>query len=238
MHTTNASTGIGTAFLLMVLSACGRETPQTSEAIRMVADFNSPSTDWDSGFSDYSVETAPADFIAEPRMLPQPFVGFGLYTAGTNLSDDLFVYVKKRFSGFTPFKAYSITFELQILTNAPSGCAGVGGLPGESVFVKGGASSSEPQTVLLAGHYQMNVDKGNQSKGGSNALVLGDLANSNMDCLNRVYRTKVLSSPTSLNVSTDAEGSLWILFGIDSGFEAASNLYYLSAVISAIPRDS
>src|SRR6266705_4077012 len=55
VHTTNACAGIGTAFLLVVLSACGGKTPQTQEVIRIAADFNSPSTDWGSGSSDYSV---------------------------------------------------------------------------------------------------------------------------------------------------------------------------------------
>jgi hypothetical protein len=232
VHTTSTCAGIGTAFLLIVLSACGGgEASQTAEAIRIVADFNSPSTDWGSGFSDYTVGTQPVDVIAEPRMLPQPFVGFGLYTAGTNKSDDLFIYIKKRFSGFAPLEEYSLTFDLQILTNRPSGCAGAGGAPGESVYVKGGGFSSEPQTVLLADNdnYRMNIE--------GNALVLGNLASSNTDCSNLVYQTKRLSSPTPLNVSSDAEGSLWILFGIDSGFEAASNLYYQSAVVVAVPRE-
>src|SRR5438132_10625792 len=131
MYPTNARASIRTAFLLMVLSACGGETSQNVEAIRIVADFNSPATDWGFGSSDYSIGTEPPDLVAEPRTLPQPLVGFGLYTAGTNRSDDLFIFIKKKFSGFAPLKAYSMRFELQIVTNAPSGCVGVGGTPGE-----------------------------------------------------------------------------------------------------------
>jgi len=95
VHTPNACAGIGTAFL-----ASGSERVWRQNSANPGGESESLPTQlaiyrlglW---LLRLSVGTEPTDFIAEPRMLPQPFAGFGLYTAGTNRSDDLFIYVKK-----------------------------------------------------------------------------------------------------------------------------------------------
>ena len=81
----------------------------------------------------------------------------------------------------------------------------------------------------------MNIDKGDQSVGSKNAIVLGHIGNTNADCTHPRYEAKILTSKTPMTVTTDASGSLWLLFGIDSGFEAASRVYYQSASITASP---
>ena len=224
------------AFLLVVLHGCGGGTDERPSPVQLSTDFNATATDWLYGYADYTSETAPNDVVVQPRPLPQPFTGYGLYTFGTNRSDDLFIYIKKRFSGFAPDTKYSLTFSVTFLTRVSMGCFGVGGPPGEGVVVKGGASTIEPMTVLVNNTYQMNIDTGNE--GGKDALVLGNIANSSTDCMNLRYESKTLISRASVTTTSDNNGSLWILFGIDSGFEAASNIYYQSALVTASPVDS
>ena len=74
--------------------------------------------------------------------------------------------------------SYLARFNVEIATNVPSGCIGVGGAPGESVWVKAGATTVEPVAIDQGGQLRMNIDKGNQSNGGANAVVLGNVANS------------------------------------------------------------
>ncbi len=219
------------AFLFGLLSGCDGGTSQHSPAKQISIDFNAASTDWLGGYSDYSTFTEPNDIVVEARPLPEPFTGYGLYTAGTNLSDDLFIYIKKKFSGFVPNAKYSLTFSVTFLSSAPSGCAGAG----DGVTMKGGASTIEPVTVLVNGEYQMNIDKGVQANSGRDALVLGDIANTNTDCSSLQYESKTLTSVTAITATADNDGSLWVIFGIDSGFEFASNVYYQSAAVTAAP---
>src|SRR5512134_962600 len=133
----------------------GAKPPEISE------NFNKTANDWLGGHSDYTSDTQPTDVVVKPRRLPGLFGGYGLYTAGTNRSDDLFIYIKKKFTGFAPNQDYLLTFSVTFLTDAPAGCVGVGGAPGEAVFLKAGAAPVEPLTVAVDTEYRMNIDKGN-----------------------------------------------------------------------------
>ena len=90
------------AFVAVLLNACSGGSDESPRPIQIDIDFNSATTDWIGGFSDYTPETEPGDVVVEPRSLPQSHNGFGLYTFGTNRSDDLFIYIKRKFTGFTP----------------------------------------------------------------------------------------------------------------------------------------
>lgn len=224
------------AILLSVaLNGCRDSSSDDGQSpIRIEIDFNNASSQWQGGYSDYMPGTEPSEFIAETRPLPSPFVGNGFYTLGGNRSDDLFVYIKSKFAGFSQHTRYRVTFQVSIITNTSSGCAGVGGSP-DSVTVKGGASILEPVTIWTGTGYEMSIDKGYQSVGGKDAVVLGDIGNSNTDCFNLIYESKTLTSTTPLEVTTDASGTLWILFGMDSGFEASSHIYYQTISVAASP---
>ena len=70
--------------------------------------------------------------------------GNGLYIQGHNRSDDLFMFFKKQVGGLKTDAAYTVVLSLDLATNVPTGSFGIGGSPGESVFVKAGASTAEP----------------------------------------------------------------------------------------------
>ena len=79
--------------------------------------------------------------------LPAPVAGSGWRLSGTNRSDDLFIYVKCKLTGLPTGKTYRVGFSVTMLTNAPSGCVGVGGAPGEGVTLHAGMSATEPLTL-------------------------------------------------------------------------------------------
>jgi hypothetical protein len=138
------------------------------------------------------------------------------------------MYLKRRVGGFEPNTDYQVSFIVDFATDVPTGCGGAGGSPGESVFVKAGASNVEPNSVMdRLGWLRMNLDKGNQANSGANAVVIGNVANSTLCEQNiRRYEIKELRSPRSVPVTTDETGSAWLLIGTDSGFEAVTTLYY------------
>ena len=145
----------------------------------------------------------------------------GLYLSGNNHSDDLFMFVKYAIQGLDPETTYIIHFASVIIeSDATAGRIGIGGAPGESVFFKVGASTQEPQKVDVGGFYLLNVDKGNQSQGGTNAVVIGNLANPSEG-----YQVKEFCADNALAITTDAHGKLWIFLGTDSGFEGLTKFY-------------
>lgn len=209
------------------LAACGGDQPLHTPQI--ASTFGTSVDGWKGAYADYTAETEPTDVVWEPRALPAPLSGNAYYTGGTNRSDDLFIYSKKKFSGYLPSKSYKLAFEIEIATNQSSGCVGVGGSPGESVYVIAGAAPTEPKTVLNGGgEYTVNLDRGNQATPGPASQVLGNVANAVPDCGPQVYQAKIVKSTAPLAVQSDANGDIWVFFGIDSGFEAKSTVFYKS----------
>ena len=200
-------------------------------------DFATGATEWVGGFADLPVGSESFFELAWGwAPLPNELGGHGVFLSGNNHSDDLFMFLRRRVSGLKPGATYAVDYELVLATNAPTGCVGVGGAPGESVFVKAGASTEEPLAVVRDGYYRMNIDKGSQSRRGENAAVLGDLANGDTDCVNPPYKLKTLRSRgEKVRVQADTSGALWLLVGTDSGFEATSTPYYSSIRATLTP---
>ncbi|NNG21973.1 hypothetical protein [Telluria aromaticivorans] len=217
-----------------ILAACGgADLPQPPAQVATA--FAQGLDGWQGGYADYHQDTAPGDVVWELRALPAPLAGTAYYTGGTNRSDDLFIYSKKRFGGYAPSTKYKLSFEIEIATNQSSGCVGVGGSPGESVYLVAGAASVEPKTVLSGGEYLLNIERGNQATPGPASQVLGNMANAVADCGPQVYQSKTLASAAPLAVQSDKDGNIWIFFGIDSGFEARSSVFYKSVKVAVAP---
>ena len=133
---------------------------------------------------------------------------------------------RDRSEGLEPSAIYAVSASIDLATNVPLGSVGIGGSPGESVFVKAGASTVEPMAEAGSNnHWRMNIDKGNQSTGGSAMKVIGNVANPRVT--GDEYRIKtLLSVPQFLTVETDDQGRAWLIVGTDSGFEGLTTLYY------------
>ena len=213
--------------VVMLLSPSGALAQYGDEAV-FGFDFESYSEGWTVGFADLPVGHDQSIFELDHghRPLPDGLEGSGIYVQGHNRSDDLFMFLKRRVGGLRPNAAYAVSISLDLATNVPTTSFGIGGSPGESVFVKAGASTVEP--VADEGrnrHLRMNIDKGNQANGGESMVVVGNVAHG--EVVNREYRLKTLDNmDLPLSVSTDGEGRVWLIVGTDSGFEGLSAFYY------------
>src|SRR4030042_681907 len=156
-----------------------------SSSVRLEFDFRRGVQDWEAGFAEYSPEMEYMMLEAEIRPLPSELGinGTGYYLQGMNHSDDLFMFLKRRLGpddGVAPGQEYRVVFTIVFASNAPSGAVGIGGSPGESAYLKAGASTAEPEVYIDSdtGHYLMNVDKGSGNSGdGTAASVAGNIAN-------------------------------------------------------------
>ena len=191
-------------------------------------DFEDDAEGWTVGFADLPVKFDRSTFELDHghRPLPDGLGGSGIYVQGHNRSADLFMFLKRQVGGLRPNTSYAVSVSIDLATNVPAGLAGIGGSPGESVFVKAGASTIEPTVEEVDNqHLRMNIDKGNQSQGGESMAVLGDVAHP--EVRGSEYRIKTLdNSDAPLIVDTDSEGRVWLIVGTDSGFEGLTALYY------------
>lgn len=206
------------------------------------SDFRGGSKRWLASFSDYDLVIGDLQMLAELRPLPDELGGdaTAFFIESMNRSDDLFMYLKKQIDtqdGLEPNLSYKATFTINFASNAASGCVGVGGSPGDSVYLKAGASADEPVARLLSGHdVRLNVDKGEQSVGGADAGVVGTIANGRAcDTENSPYVRLTKTYTHSNVVRTDDRGSLWLLVGTDSAFEGLTGLYYESITVRLEP---
>ncbi len=191
-------------------------------------DFESGDEGWTVGFADLPVDYDQSiyELAHGHRPLPDGLEGSGIYVQGHNRSDDLFMFLKRRVDGLRPNTVYAVSVSVDLATNVPAGLIGIGGSPGESVFVKAGASTVEPVAGEDGnGYLRMNIDKGNQSRDGESMVVLGNVAH--REVADAEYRIKTLDNAgLPLSVTTDEEGRSWLIVGTDSGFEGLTMLYY------------
>jgi hypothetical protein len=162
-----------------------------------------------------------------------------------NHSDDLFMFLKRRLGtddGVLPGQEYRIKFTIVFDSNAPSGAVGIGGSPGESVFLKAGASTVEPEVYLDSdtNYYLMNVDKGSgNSESGEAVSVTGHIANGlsadEIDMENPPYVSVKRQHEHEYTVTASPDGELWLLVGTDSGFEGLTGIYYQRIAVTLKP---
>lgn len=218
----------------MIPMVAGCPFLQPGGTVTLNFDFEGGTQGWVADVSDYSEgEAEIIDFEARIDSLPDEIDanGRGYFVTSSNRSDDLFVFLKRELGpvhGLVAHQTYAVRYTVTIASNAPSGCIGAGGAPGEGVYVKVGATAVEPEPLEpdVNGYIALSVDKGTQSIGGPAATVIGDIANGEEcdDPTNAQYVSIELSGEHE--VTTDENGNLWLLVGTDSAFEGITTMYY------------
>ncbi|MEY4300432.1 MAG: hypothetical protein RIR25_1668 [Verrucomicrobiota bacterium] len=188
-----------------------------------------------SGFADLPAVADLGIYNMRSGWQPRPSALRGaraLYIAGHNRSDDLFMFWKRQVTGLQPNTTYRVRLSVRFVSSYRSGMAGIGGSPAESVFVKIGASPTEPLVAADSeGMLSLNLDKGNQSQSGLDAAKVGDVslpARGRAD-YGYVQRNNHAVRQTA---TTDSDGRLWLFFGTDSGFEGLTELWYTHLTVS------
>lgn len=205
--------------------------------------FEEDKQQWTDGVSGYPAEVSKDRFelIFDHRSLPKDVeeTGKALFYRGDNLSGNLFMFVKRKLTGLQPSTTYSLRYTLKLASNIPTGCAGGSAAAGESSFLKVGALTQEPKTVMQDGWYRLNVDKGNQQSEpqGGHIQMIGTIDNGTHQCSQTPYRMITRHSQNDpVAATTDKNGHLWLLLGVDSGFEGRTALYYNTIEVRISPE--
>jgi hypothetical protein len=219
-------------------------SPTTGGEVAVSYDFEDGSDGWASDITDYTEATRPDDFLSETGVAP-PGLDAGtdhVHLAATNTSDDLFMFLRREVGPelpLAPDTAYEVAFTVEFASNAPTDCVGIGGAPGESVWLKVGATPEEPVPASRDGDSRLSVDKGGQSQGGEAAEVAGDVANG-IPCeeaqeQDLPYADVMVDHTLTDPVTTTADGTMWLFVGTDSGFEGRTSLYYDRIEVTLTP---
>jgi hypothetical protein len=190
-------------------------------------DFAKQQHGWVAGFADYTDVYEGLELNAEMALLPEPLNPSGKITGfkvqGDNKPDDLFMFIKRKMTGLKPNKQYTVDATIRFASDAPIGGIGIGGAPGEAVFMKAGAVNFEPTVSKNAqGTYTVNLDKGNQGQGGKDMKIIGNIAKPD----DGPGYVSLVRKAEDITVKTNDQGEFWLIIGTDSGYEGMTRLYY------------
>lgn len=217
--------------------------PEVPVSVAVSYSFDADVEGWEPGFADYPADVSQLgsyELEAEWRELPDSLGGGGLYSRGSNRSDDLMMYWITPIEDLVPSTPYDIEFVLEVATNIPGGLAGIGGSPTESIYIKVGASTEKPATEPADdGQERLTIDIGSQSQDGANGRVVGTFENPNVDGEAgepAPYALNVIDgSGLAVPATTDESGALWVIVAVDSGFEGPSDIYHSTIAIDLTP---
>ena len=221
------SLGVAAAIGMSILAGTAAAKETTAG---LTFDFNQNDGGFTPIFSDYPNEQGVEEFYelrSGHEEVPIAEAGKGLFLSGNNHSDDLFMGYYKDLIGLVPETEYQFTVRFQLATNVGNDMIGIGGAPGESVFVKCGVASKEPENSLDSlNHFCLNIGKGSQSTSGSDMIVVGNLAKEE---INRPGEYEFNEIETKVIARTDEVGTAYLVIGTDSGFEGVTS-YYLDDI--------
>lgn len=222
--------------LLALLAPLACDPSLTAPDFVFADDFELGTDAWVAGFSDVQADQAEdvqfeGTVVGHPLNMARP----SLYLYGNNISDDLFMFWKRRVTGLVAGASYDVRMELDYATQYQEGCdAGVG----PAVLIKMGAATQEPLAVEIAdGSLRMTIDKGEQFEEGSAIRILGDHRNGVPGCATDApFAERSRSSGArSVRVTADNQGAVWVIVGTESAFEVA-NAIHVSRVRYAFRR--
>lgn len=193
-------------------------------------DFRESEASWEPFFTDYNInQEEDMNLRAEYRSLPETLdtTDQGHFISAVNQSDDVKMMFRKQVEDLEPNTEYTVQFEIRFATDVPSGCAGIGGPPGEAVRVITDASQVRPESFVEDDYYRLNIQHAGDTKEWYQNAIMGDIANS-QECEdgNQYEIKEVSSSREHATVTSDESGKAWLMFGTRSGFEGQTDLFY------------
>lgn len=200
-------------------------------------DFSMSQDDWIGGFSDHHpLFSSDYDLLFLRATLPAPLntSKYALKIGGTNRSDDLFMFIKRKITGLDPNKTYRVRFDVEFASDTPTNLVGVGGSP-DAVYMKAGATLQEPVSDYMAHEntFRMNIDHGNQSQDGADMYNIGTIGvgrnTTQYTLISRNNKSRLFP------ITTDSNGEVWVIIGTDSGYESRTELYYNKITLTFNP---
>lgn len=240
-RTIGEADGTQRIYRLVYAKLADRVFTADDQPLVLLSDFNLGARGWLPGFAKYT-PGGESGRIAESRPLPveveEPRNGYYLESADTGSGSFMFLKrILTQADGLKPNTGYELTLDLVFDSDAPSGCEGDAGAPGESVLIKAGASLTEPLPLLSGeNRLEMNIDAGANPDGGADLGVVSDIANGRLCSLPRRQFVRLSKSYTHAQpLYTGEDGVLWLAIGADSSYTGVTGVHIESAIFRLKP---
>jgi hypothetical protein len=130
----------------------------------------------------------------------------------------LILYCKRHVTGLVSNRTYSVDLTVEIATNTPPGCTGLGAPPGEGVVVLAAPLPAEPIPALVGTDMRVSFV--------TEAAVLGNIATASpAPCtLTNPWELKTLTK-AGVPFVASAAGDAWIVAGITKGFMGPNEVF-------------
>jgi hypothetical protein len=213
---------IGLAFTGMLLASC-HKGPEPLPIKFFDSTFETGADEWLGDVAFYKAGTENlVKFSAEQAQLPDGLRSplHGMKLAGTNQGDSIFLFLKRKIGNLDPAKTYKVAYDINLASNLPDTLAGAGRI----VYLKAGASSTEPGKILGNGIYDVTIKNGAIAKNGSEMLLLGNLANGLDSASYRAISRN--NANKAVVVKPSPIGEIWLCVGVNTVFKGDISLYF------------
>lgn len=225
------------AILAMSLASClGEDDEDLTPAYDYwsVFNFQESSNGWIGGFAGYPLSDS-AIFQLDTGHVEVPNGTFqGIFNenayrlSGKSANEQLFFFFKREIEGLEPSTTYSLTFNyrigFEVLTDS------LDTLDGQNLYLRAGAVTQEPVPIENnEGILELELDAGTGTSDGNDMIYLGRVEIGETQFVRQVFLVE--SMEDAIEVTTDSEGKLWIVLGIDSEVTESVNVFYSGVAV-------
>lgn len=212
--------------LSLVLAGCVKQEAEVPLSLLVHEyDFSDSDHGWIADFAElpadegkadeFQVNAAYTDDLSEESVISRR----SYMLSGNNISGELFMYVKRKVTGLKANTNYTVTFNVDLASQLNMRQAS------GSVFLKAGATHTEPKSVIEDGYYRLNIDKGEYNQSGEDMILLGDIFEG-MKANNYLLLNLNNTMANSRYVArTNNHGDIWLVVGIDSNARATTTVF-------------
>jgi hypothetical protein len=224
--------------VLVLFSACGVDDVPGISVFSVHSDLNKSQDEWEADFTGYPIsweDSVAYELKWDYTDLPPNVGGKGIMLSGNNIDGNLFMFIKNKVTGLSPNTDYSLVFDVHAVSNAQT-TTDANGSPGNDVFLKAGASTTEPKKIIEGDNCLLSLDKGSAPNvPGSDLIVLGNIA-VNPSGYSYIQRSNATYNAPFV-ARTNSEGELWVIIGTDSAYTGTTTIYYSRVdIIFTVPN--
>lgn len=222
----------------LVLSSCGNSAPTPTNNLPVKEysfDFESGDEGWSSSFLGYDADNKDSfNFQSGNKNVPD-INTTGMLLSANNPNGQLVMYLQKQLSGLEPNQKYNLLYRVGLATNLSSANTCVG-FEGKRTEVKITAALNEPKQTL-----EDNIGILNLSS--SPFQIVGSVGHTDRSCEATDYAINQLGNlnppfNAPIEITSDAQGSIWSAVVLDSSFIGQSTFYIDSLDITATPIET
>lgn len=209
----------------------GADAGDQPESIELSYNFADGAQGWEADVSQYpNGARDQLEFVGEVQPLPSEIdeSRTAYYLKVNNTTESAFLFLKHPLGpddGLEADTDYTVNYKVTYATNYPADCTEKAG---QKMYMKMGGSTWEPANILSddQSQYKMNVRVGDNVVGGDAASTAGDLTHDE-PCADVVdtYIEATRNYTHTRAVTTTADGNMWLLFGVDSGYLGETSFY-------------